>query len=143
MSNDDIDEVAAGGYRSDIDRYQMTVKNGTDRNVVIANYGWPNKWSDVSLHVLGDMTGDMLPEFALYGLNANNTYEVVIKNGDTAQGELLRWQIEGAWTSKPQLHVTDDIDGDSLADLVIFAALSEAESGNIAKQVLSSSSFPN
>lgn len=141
MNNDDIAEVAAGGYRNDIDRYQLTVKHGTDRNVVMANYGWPNKWSDVSLHVLGDMTGDTLPEFALFGLNLNNAYEVVIKNGDTEQGELLRWQIEGAWTSKPQLHVTDDLDGDALVDLVIFAELSDNKSGNIIKQVLRSSNL--
>lgn len=127
MDGDDIDEVAAGGYRSDIDRYQITVKNGADRNAVLANYGWPNIWTDVSLRVLADMTGDGLSEVTLFGKNNNGNYQVAIKHGVANQGELLRHELDGNWDAKPSIHLINDTDGDGLSDILFIGKNLEKE----------------
>lgn len=120
MDGDGIDEVAAGGYRSDIDRYQMTVKDGADRNSVQANYGWPNIWTEVSLHVVGDMTGDGISEIVLFGKSSEGDYQLAIKHGDTDQGEILRHSLGSDWSSKPSLDVMNKLDADDLADMMFI-----------------------
>jgi Leucine-rich repeat (LRR) protein len=120
MDGDGIDEVAAGGYRSDIDRYQMTVKDGADRNAVQANYGWPNIWTEVSLHVVGDMTGDGVSEVVLFGKASDGDYQLAIKHGNTEQGEILRHSLGSDWISKPSLDVTNKVDADDLADMMFI-----------------------
>jgi vibriolysin len=120
MNGDGIDEVAVAGYREDINRYQMTVKSGADRNLVIANYGWPNNWSNVSFPSLGDLNGDGLPEFVLYGQNNSGDYELVIKHGDTSEGELRRQSLGADWLNKPVLVGVSDLDNDDLSDFVLY-----------------------
>lgn len=137
MNNDGIDEVAAGGYRSDINRYQMTVKDGADRNVTLANYGWPNNWSEVSLHVLADVSGDGISEIALFGKATNSKYQMVIKHGDISQGEQARVFIDRDWAVKPILETTLDSDDDGLSDMIFIGA--DTQEQNIIFELGSSS----
>lgn len=137
MDADGIDEVAAGGYRSDINRHQVTVKNGVDRNVTFANYGWPNNWTDVSLQVLDDLSGDGLSEIALFGMAANGQYQLVIKHGDTSKGEFSRKFVDGSWLSKPELKMILDNDGDGFAEFLFIGQDSYGQS--VTSQLNSSS----
>lgn len=118
MDFDGVNELAVGGYRSDLDRYQLVIKNGTDRDELLYNLGWPGTLSDVKFHELGDITGDGLSEFAIDGLRSSGAYEINIKDvyGDTVEVIVLGLD----WLEKPSLMVTNDITGDGNKDLLIY-----------------------
>lgn len=120
MNADGIGEFGAGGYRDDSNRYQLLVKDGADRNVTLANYSWPNNWSEVSLHVLGDITGDGIDEVGLFGKTSEGIYQLVVRNGIANQGELLRWDVGSNWFEKPKLILPGDLNGDGLMDLIVY-----------------------
>ncbi|WP_458731460.1 hypothetical protein, partial [Alteromonas alvinellae] len=68
ISGDDTPELAAAGLNTNTNRYQLQIKDGSDRNNTLNNITWPNRWSNVSFHVFDDMDGDGLADVVLQGL---------------------------------------------------------------------------
>jgi hypothetical protein len=120
MNADGIREFGAGGYRGDSNRHQLLVKDGSDRNITLANYSWPNNWNEVSLHVLGDISGDGIDEVGLFGKTNEGLYQLIVRNGIASQGELLRWELGSDWLEKPELMLPGDLNGDGLTDLIVY-----------------------
>jgi hypothetical protein len=124
MNNDGIDEVAAGAQRSN-GRYQFQVQDGADRNSVLANHNLnlntaALSLSDVSYHVLPDLTGDEQVEIGFMGVNPDGDYYLVIREGDTANGELTRYNLGSDWSASPSLSSLGDTDDDGIFNLIIY-----------------------
>lgn len=118
VTGDGIDEVAASGYRGSQDRNQFIVKNGANRDVIYANIGWANKWTQVTYHVLGDLNGDGQAEIALYGLRTTGVWELNVR--DTLNNDYGVFVIGKDWVSKPLIAVGDDKDGDGHRDVLLY-----------------------
>jgi RHS repeat-associated protein len=119
MNGDGVDEVAVGGVRSN-GRFQFQVKDGTDRNVSLANHSLNINVTDVSFHVLSDLTGDGIVEIGFLGLNQSNQYTLIVQNGDGQSGKVIEYTFAAAWTEKPKLDVLTDINADGLNELLIW-----------------------
>lgn len=102
MNADSVPELAVFGYRSSADRFQLIVKDSTDRDVTLVSHGWRNNLTDVSVHVLGDMNFDNVSEVAILGQRSSGAWELNIKDG--ALGETYSVEVLGSdWLDKPKL----------------------------------------
>jgi parallel beta-helix repeat protein len=119
MNNDGVDEVAAAGRRSNNGRYQFQVQDGTDRNVLLANHNLNLNLESVTYHVLPDLSGDAKVEVGFMGINAQGDYELVIRHGDTINGEFVTYNLGSDWQNAPDITSLGDADVDGLPDLLI------------------------
>jgi hypothetical protein len=119
MNNDGVDEVAVAGLRSN-GRTQLQVKDGVDRNSVLANHNLNLKLESVTYHVLPDLSGDEQAEIGFMGINPQGDYELVIRHGDTLNGEYASYNLGNDWDSAPSITSLGDTDDDDLPDLLIY-----------------------
>jgi hypothetical protein len=119
MNNDGVDEVAVAGLRSN-GRTQLQVKDGVDRNNVLANHNLNLKLESVTYHVLPDLSGDEQAEIGFMGINPQGDYELVIRHGDTLNGEYASYNLGNDWDSAPSITSLGDTDDDDLPDLLIY-----------------------
>jgi hypothetical protein len=127
MNNDDVDEVAAAGRRSNNDRYQFQVQDGTDRNVLLANHNLNLNLESVTYHVLPDLSGDEQAEIGFLGINPQGEYELVIRHGDAANGEYATYNLGSDWQNAPTITSLGDTDDDGLPDLLIYGQNASGE----------------
>lgn len=124
MNNDGIDEVAAAGRRSN-GRYQFQVQDGADRNIVLANHNLnlntaALSLSNVSYHVLPDLNSDGQAEIGFMGIDTDGNYQLIIRQGDAANGELTRHNLGSDWASNPNISSLGDTDDDDIPNLLIY-----------------------
>jgi hypothetical protein len=119
MNNDGVDEVAAAGRRSN-GRYQFQVQDGVDRNSVLANHNLNLKLENLTYHVLPDLSGDEKAEIGFMGINTQGEYELVIRHGDTLNGEYATHNLGSDWQSAPEIASLGDTDDDGLPKLLIY-----------------------
>jgi hypothetical protein len=119
INDDGVDDVAAAGLRTN-GRHQFQIQNGVDRNSVLTNYNLNLKLTNVSYHVLPDLTGDNKVEIGFLGINADSEYELIIREGDTVNGELRTHNLGSDWADAPSITSLGDIDDDGLPDLLIY-----------------------
>jgi hypothetical protein len=120
MNGDRVEEVAVAGQRSNNDRYQFQIKDGQDRNVLLANHNLNLNLTNVSYHVLPDLSRDGIVEIGFLGLNIFGEYELVIRNGDITQGEFTTDNLGGDWSSAPSIISLGDTDNDGIDNLLIY-----------------------
>ncbi|MFQ3189770.1 MAG: hypothetical protein ACI936_000896 [Paraglaciecola sp.] len=120
MNNDGVEEVAIAGQRSNNARYQFQIKDGQDRNVLLANHNLNLTLTDVSYHVLPDLSGDGLVEIGFLGLNPEGEYELVIRHGDISQGEFRVDNLGSDWSAPPLVISLGDTDNDGVDNLLIY-----------------------
>lgn len=118
LNLDGVGELAVGGLREGANRFQIIIKNGTDRSEIMYSVGWPNNYADVNFHDVGDFKGNGNFDIALDGFREDGTYEISIKGLDGTRVEVF--QISGEWISKPVLVVSPDITGDGNSDIIVF-----------------------
>jgi hypothetical protein len=120
MNNDGVSEVAAAGVRSNNGRFQFQVQDGTDRNMVLANHNLNLNLSSVTYHVLPDFNADEMAEIGFLGMNASGEYELIIRHGDTANGEYSTHNLGSDWESAPTVTSLGDTDDDGSPDLMAY-----------------------
>ncbi|MBO7924253.1 hypothetical protein J5X92_18780 [Alteromonas sp. K632G] len=102
MTLDGVPELAVFGYRSSVDRYQLIIKDGSDRGITLVSHGWRNNLSDVSIHVINDLNFDGKVEVAILGQRSSGAWELNINDGAT--GDTYRVDVLGLdWAAKPSL----------------------------------------
>jgi hypothetical protein len=119
MNNDGVDEVAAAGRRSN-GRYQFMIKDGADRNSVLANHNLNLPLENLSFHVLPDLSGDEKAEIGFLGINSVGEFELVIREGEVANGEWLTHDLGSDWSVGISIESLGDTDGDGAPNLVIY-----------------------
>ncbi len=120
LTGDAVKEVAVGGFRTSIGRFQVAIKDGADRASTLVNLGWPSIWSDASFHVVGDLTNDGTSEVALLGMRTNGSYELNIKDGNPANGVYRSESLGSDWAEKPKLKLIGDTDFDGTPTTLIY-----------------------
>jgi hypothetical protein len=120
MNADGVDEVAVAGQNSNDDSYQFQIKDGQDRNVMLAIHGLNLNLTGVSYHVLPDLSGDGIVEIGFLGLNPSGEYELVIRHGDVTQGEYRTDNLGNDWSSAPSITSLGDTDNDGIDNLLIY-----------------------
>lgn len=124
MNNDGINEVAVAGLRSN-GRYQLQVKDGADRNVSLANHNITLDITDVSYHVLPDLTNDGIAEVGFYGIDDTNNYVLQVQNGNGVDGMVTQYNLGSLWSSKPLMHNIADVNEDGLEEILFEGIYSE------------------
>ena len=87
--------------------------------------GWPTNNTFVSLHVMGDMNADGIPEVGLVSRRNNESYFISIKDG--AGGNYGNVELGDDWSVEPRILVIPG-NGDSLEPSAI--AFGNRASGN-------------
>lgn len=118
MNSDGVTEVAVGGLRSN-GRYQFQVKDGADRNLSLANHNIKLNLTEVSFHVLGDLTADGIVEIGFLGKDVNDNYILQVQDGTGTKGSVISFNLGALWTAKPSLLILDDINNDGLKEMLI------------------------
>jgi hypothetical protein len=127
MNNDGVDEVAAAGRRSNNGRYQFQVQDGTDRNVLLANHNLNLSLTEVTYHVLPDLSGDEQVEIGFMGINPDGDYELVIRHGDTLNGEFATLNLGSDWQRAPSITSLGDTDDDGSPNLLVYGQNASGE----------------
>ena len=126
LNFDGVEELAVGGYRNDTERYQLVIKNGTNRNELMYNLSWSGSLSEVAFYELGDINSDGVHDVAIDGLRASGAYEINIKDLD---GNSIDVKVFGTdWQTKPTMFISPDITGDGYTDIVIYGENQQGES---------------
>ncbi|AFV87037.1 hypothetical protein [Alteromonas mediterranea] len=112
MNFDGVPELGVFGLRTSSDRYQLIVKDGTDRASTLVNMGWPNNATFVSVHVMHDIDLDGLPEVGLLAQRANGSYFISVRDGNG--GNSGNFELGDDWNSAPII-LTIPGDNNSLA----------------------------
>jgi hypothetical protein len=120
MNNDGVQEVAAAGVRSNNGRFQFQVQDGTDRNMVLANHNLNLNLESVTYHVLPDLNGDEMAEIGFLGMNASGEYELIIRHGDTANGEYSANNLGNDWQSAPYVTSLGDTDDSGSPNIIVY-----------------------
>ena len=120
MNNDGVQEVAAAGVRSNNGRFQFQVQDGTDRNMVLANHNLNLNLESVTYHVLPDLNGDEMAEIGFLGMNASGEYELIIRHGDTANGEYSANNLGSDWQSAPYVTSLGDTDDSGSPNIIVY-----------------------
>ncbi|RUP83076.1 hypothetical protein C7Y69_03220 [Alteromonas sp. KS69] len=119
LTADNVAELAVAGWRPDTMRNQIQVKDGQDRNALIATYTWADKWDDVVFHSFDDMNNDGYPEFALQGTNrATSNNELLIVDGSSTSS-LRTIRFGSNWLEAPELKQVKNVNGDMISDLLL------------------------
>jgi hypothetical protein len=120
ISGDDTPELAAAGLNTNTNRYQLQIKDGSDRNNTLNNITWPNRWSNVSFHVFDDMDGDGAADVALQGKNTSSgNHELIIVNA-LNRVTVATMNLGSDWDSAPTVYQIGDTDGDGVPNVVVF-----------------------
>lgn len=99
MNFDGVPELGVFGLRTSSDRYQLIIKDGTDRASTLANMGWPNNAAVVSVHVMYDIDLDGLPEVGMLAQRPNGTYFISVRDGNGAN--FGNFELGDDWSSAP------------------------------------------
>ena len=126
MNNDEVDEVAAAGRRSN-GRYQFQVQDGVDRKSVLANHNLNLKLESLAFHVLPDLSGDEKAEIGFLGINTSSEYELVIQHGNSADGEYASYNLGSDWQSAPSITSLGDTDDDDSPNLLVYGQNANGE----------------
>lgn len=119
LNFDGVNDFAVGGFRESADRYQLIIKDATDRSSTLANIGWPNTLLAPVFHDVLDMDGDGVRDFALAGFRSrDNKFEVAVKNINNSKVDNFISNIK--WLEAPTIVPTADITGDGLSDIVLY-----------------------
>jgi hypothetical protein len=120
MNDDGVEEVALAGQRSNNNRYQFHIKDGQDRNALLANHNLNLNLTNVSYHVLPDLSDDGIVEIGFLGLNKAGEYELVIRQGDITKGEFRTDNLGSDWQSPPTITTLGDTNDDGSPNLLIY-----------------------
>ena len=129
LNFDGISELMLSGFRTDVQRHQISVKSGTDRNEQLLRLTWANNYSEVSYHVLNNMNGDGMASFALLGKNErSNQYVLSIAQVDTAlSSETTQINLGANWSEPPTIKLLDDDNNDGKKELLFIGKDSSNE----------------
>ncbi|WP_166164466.1 thrombospondin type 3 repeat-containing protein [Pseudomaricurvus alcaniphilus] len=139
-------ELGMAGVRSDNGRTQIIVKRGSNQQTLEA-VGWNTTWVDGKVHVLADLSGDQLHDYALLGNHVTAGYaQLVVSN--SASGQTLR---TFSWPSMDATQSTlvelADMNGDGIPEVGLYSAGSgsgvlEIKNGANQTQLLSRVTWP-
>lgn len=127
MNGDGVNDVAVGGVKNS-GRLQIQVKDGVDRNSTLLNHNINLSLTNVSFHVLADMTLDGSAEIGFYGQNAEGEYELVVRNAEGPDGELVSYNFGGGWSEKPALSIFDNESLTSVGNILLIGANANQQS---------------
>ncbi|WP_156964760.1 hypothetical protein [Alteromonas marina] len=102
FTNDGIQEFALGGFNIEKNRWQLLIKDGQNRNTLLAVIGWANKWDDASIHILNDIDGDNIQDAAIFGKRRQYELAIRLSREDFTVEHIIN--LGGEWTSKPNLN---------------------------------------
>ncbi|AFV87030.1 hypothetical protein [Alteromonas mediterranea] len=116
---DGVKDFAVGGLRENANRYQFIIKDGTNRSETLANLGWPITLETPYFYEVNDIDGDGMLDFALAGFRLRDgRFEVAVKNLDNQKVNDFVTNID--WLEAPTVLPVPDINGDGLADIVVY-----------------------
>ena len=129
LNFDGISELMLSGFRTDVQRHQISVKSGTDRNEQLLRLTWANNYSEVSYHVLNNLNGDGMASFALLGKDErSNQYVLSIAQVDTAlSSETTQINLGANWSEPPTIKLLDDDNNDGKKELLFIGKDSSNE----------------
>jgi hypothetical protein len=112
---DGVSEFGLLGAHSVNSTLQFQVKDGKLRNPV-ATFKWPNIWDDPRVVTMSDVTGDNIPEVALYGVNKRRgNGQLFVYDGGQPNNKLDVYNWGKHWENL-SLFKLDDIDGDGTVE---------------------------
>ena len=130
MTGDGISEVAVGGQRSN-GRYQFQVKDGADRNVSLVNHNININLSNVSFHVLSDLTADGIAEIGFLGTDAQNNYVLQVQNGNGIDGTVTTYNLGAQWAQSPSVISIGDITNSGISEVLVEGTYSDQTNAQI------------
>ena len=114
LTGDDIEEYAITGIHKLNSARQLVVKDGATKKTY-QTFKWVDLWLQSKIVVMSDVTGDNVPEIALYGRHKRmDKGQLFMLDGVSAEKlDVYNWNK--LW-SELSLHEMDDLDGDGTID---------------------------
>ena len=112
---DGMTEFGILGTHSANSTWQLVVRDGQFKSPV-ATFKWPNIWDNPKIVTMSDVTGDNIPEVALYGVNKRRgNGQLFAFDGALSTNKLDVYNWGKHWDNL-SLFKLDDIDGDGTVE---------------------------
>ncbi|MAP21195.1 MAG: hypothetical protein CL582_09695 [Alteromonadaceae bacterium] len=117
---DGVPELLLSGFRADIQKHQISVKSGSDRNEQLLRATWANNYSEVSYQVLNDLKGDGMVAVSLLGRdNRANQYILSITQISVDSSlETVQLNLGADWSKPPAIVVLEDENSDGIKEIL-------------------------
>ena len=129
LNFDGVEELMLSGFRTDVQRHQISVKSGSNRSDQLLRLTWADNYSEVSYHVLSNINGDNMASFALLGRDDRaNQYVLSIAQVDPAlSSETTQINLGTSWSKPPIIKLLDDDNNDGMKELLFIGKDSSNE----------------
>jgi hypothetical protein len=77
--------------------------------------------------VLPDLSGDEKSEIGFMGINPDGDYELLIRDGDTLNGEFATLNLGSDWQDAPTITSLGDTDDDGSPNLLVYGQNASGE----------------
>ena len=136
INYDGVQDIAVSGFRADVQRHQIAIKSGINRNNQLVRLTWGDNYSDVSYHVFNDIDGNGIAEFALLGSDTRaNQYILSIAYVDVDLSQETKQIYLGSdWREAPSMILLEDENNDGINEL-LFYGNDESGSAKVRKVV--------
>lgn len=115
LTADGVEEYAINGIHKVNGTRQLVVRNGASR-APYQTFKWPNLWEQTRIVTMSDMTGDGIPEVALYGRHVRiGKGQLFVYDGASAATKVEVYNWNKLWDDI-QLFKMDDVDGEGTID---------------------------
>lgn len=129
LNFDGVEELMLSGFRTDVQRHQISVKSGSNRSDQLLRLTWADNYSEVSYHVLSNVNGDNMASFALLGRDDRaNQYVLSIAQVDPAlSSETTQINLGANWIEPPSIKLLNDDNNDGMKELLFIGKDSSNE----------------
>lgn len=129
LNFDGVEELMLSGFRTDVQRHQISVKSGSNRSDQLLRLTWADNYSEVSYHVLSNVNGDNMASFALLGRDDRaNQYVLSIAQVDSAlSSETTQINLGASWSKPPIIKLLNDDNNDGMKELLFIGKDSSNE----------------
>lgn len=124
-NNDGIEDIALFGQKvggASDGKWQLILHSGADYTS-LAQYGWPNNWSQVQPHILEDMDGDGVREIALSGVfKQGSRPQLIVKSGSDPSVKIATYSFPALWNQPQYIQLADQND-DGISEVGLYGVI--------------------
>ncbi|MBE7213940.1 hypothetical protein MK852_17085 [Shewanella benthica] len=128
-NSDGVEEFGYFGFNSNANNYQFVLKDGASGSS-LGNWTWPATLNNAKFIEVGDLNGDTLTDFAIFGQHkVNRGNQLVVKDGaNGTKLDTFKWVDN--WFN-PEVVIMSDRTGDGIPEIALYGVHKRMNKGQL------------